>query len=71
MKSGVTKEHFIKKLEEVIVLTREGVERLELTSRYEKDDTVIIHFIGGGQHTVNIAADSGSAIIRDVAKHIS
>lgn len=33
-------------------------------------DTVEASFIGGGKRRINIAADSRSAIIKDVMKHI-
>ena len=65
MKAGVTKKQFIQKLEDVMVLTRADIVRLELAN----DDTVLIHYAGGGIRPVNIALDSGMAIIRDVAKH--
>lgn len=64
MKSGVTKEQFIKSLEQTLKLTRAGVESLELTN----EDTVIIHYEGEGKRPVNIALDSATAIIRDVAR---
>ncbi len=63
MKHGVTKEQFIKSLEDTLKLTRAGVDRLELVD----DDTVVIHYEGGGKRPVNIALDSATAIIRDVA----
>lgn len=63
MKYGVTKEQFIKSLEDTLKLTRAGVDRLELVD----DDTVVIHYDGGGKRLVNIALDSATAIIRDVA----
>lgn len=66
MKAGVSKQELIKSLEATVKLTREDVESLEL-----KDlDTVIIHFKNGIKKPVNIACDSGMAIIRDVARHI-
>ena len=66
MKLGVTKEQLIANLSETVKLTREGVDHLEL----QDEDTVIIHYEGGGWKKVNIALDSGMAIIRDVAKAI-
>lgn len=63
MKHGVTKEQFIKSLEDTLKLTRAEVDRLELVD----DDTVVIHYEGGGKRPVNIALDSATAIIRDVA----
>lgn len=66
MKHGVTKEQFIKSLEDTLKLTRAGVDRLELVD----DDTVVIHYEGGGKRPVNIALDSATAIIRDVARAV-
>lgn len=64
MKTGVTKEQFIKSLEQTLKLTRAGVESLELAD----EETVGIHYEGGGKRPVNIALDSATAIIRDVAR---
>ena len=66
MKKGVTKHELIKSLEATLKLTRVGVESLELLDR----DTVVIHFEGGNEKSVNIACDSGIAIIRDISKSI-
>lgn len=66
MKHGVTKEQFIKSLEDTLKLTRAGVDRLELVD----DDTVVIYYEGGGKRPVNIALDSATAIIRDVARAV-
>ena len=44
MKTGVTKEQFIKSLEQTLKLTRAGVESLELAD----EETVVIHYKGGG-----------------------
>lgn len=63
MRTGVTKKQFIKSLEQTLRLTRAGVKSLELVD----DETVIIHYEGGGKRPVNIALDSATAIIRDVA----
>lgn len=64
MKTGVIKEQFIKSLEQALKLTRAGVESLELAD----EETVVIHYKGGGKRPVNIALDSATAIIRDVAR---
>lgn len=66
MKHGVTKEQFIKSLEDTLKLTRAGVDRLELVD----DDTVVIYYEGGGKRPVNIALDSATAIIRDVTRAV-
>ena len=70
MKQGITKQQLIKSLEATLKLTRAEVTGLELSSRYEPEDTVIIHFNGGGKRKVDIACDSGIAIIRDVCRAI-
>lgn len=70
MKQGVTKQELIGSLASTLRLTREGVVALELTSRYEPEDTVIIHFKGGAKREVNIACNSGIAIIHDVCRAI-
>jgi len=70
MQPGVSKQQLIESLEATLRLTREDIVGLELTSRQDPEDTVIIHF-GGGSQAVNIACDSGIAIIRDVSKAIS
>ena len=67
MKSGVTKQELISSLEATLKLTRESIESLELVG----EDKVIVHFNGGATVSVNIACDSGMAIIRDVAKAIN
>lgn len=66
MKAYVSKEELVKSLEATLKLTREEIESLELKDQ----DTVLIHFEGGGTKTVNIACNSGIAIIRDIAKAI-
>lgn len=66
MKARVTKERFIEKYSELLFMTREGVSHLEL----QDDETVVIHYKGGAEKTVNIACDSAMAIIRDVARHV-
>lgn len=63
MRTGITKKQFIKSLEQTFRLTRAGVKSLELVD----DETIIIHYEGGGKRPVNIALDSATAIIRDVA----
>lgn len=66
MKAYVSKEELVKSLEATLKLTREEIESLELKNQ----DTVLINFEGGSTKTVNIACNSGIAIIRDVAKAI-
>lgn len=66
MKFGVSKKELIKSLESTLKLTREGILKLNL----KDPDTVEIYFEGGHIETVNIACNSGVAIIRDVTKRI-
>ncbi len=65
IKEGVIKEQFIKSLEEILKLTRVGLERLEL-----EDDLVIIHYENGYTKKADITADSGIAIIKDVVNRL-
>jgi predicted Ser/Thr protein kinase len=66
MKSEVTKKQLIMSLEKTLKLTRTGIESLELVD----EETVIIHFEGGGQRKVSIACDSGIALIGDICRVI-
>lgn len=66
MKIGVSKQELIDSLSETLSLTRERVDHLELRD----NDTVIIHYKGGYQKSVNIAMDSGLAIILDVSRAV-
>lgn len=67
MKVGVTKQELIDSLSETLKLTREGVHHLEL----KDEDTVIIHYNCGHQKPVNIALNSGIAIIWDVSRQVN
>lgn len=66
MKIGVSKQELIDSLSETLSLTRERVDHLEL----KDNDTVVIHYKGGYQKPVNIAMDSGLAIILDVSRAV-
>ena len=66
MRAGVTKKEFIAKYAELLRMTREKIDSLELID----DETVVIRYESGYGQKVNIACDSGMAIIRDVAKAI-
>lgn len=66
MKSGVTKQELVDSLATTLRLTRTGVVDLELAENEE----IIIHFKNGATKKVNIACDSGIAIIRDVCRVI-
>lgn len=70
MKAGTTKQELVDSLATTLRLTRTEVSGLELTSRNEHEDTVIVHYEGGGTQKVSIAFDSGIAIIRDVCRAI-
>lgn len=66
MREGYTKKQLVKLLELTIKATRAGtnVEKLTLEGEY-----VVIHYTGGTKK-VNIAGDSGIAIVVDVAKRV-
>lgn len=69
MKAGVTKQELVDSLANTLRLTREGIIGLELTSKHETEDTVVIYY-SWGKKFVNIYMDSGIAIIRDVCRAI-
>ena len=62
----VSKQDFIKSLESTLLLADATVISIEL----EDEETVIIHFVGGGKRRINIAMDSHIAIIKDIMKGI-
>lgn len=70
MKARVTKQQFITKYAELLCMTRENVVDLKLVN----DETVeIVYAASDGNEcyeNVNIACNSGMAIIRDVARRI-
>lgn len=66
MKKGVTKQEFIEKYSELLFMTREEISHLDLVD----DETVLIVYANGYRKRVNIAADSGISIIRDVARQV-
>ncbi len=70
MRTGVSKKEFIAKYAELLCMTRENVVDLSLID----NDTVEIVYCDARKELyyqkVNIACDSGMAIIRDVAKAI-
>ena len=66
MTEGVTKTELVKKLAELLRLTRLDIKDLELLD----ECTVIIHYDCGSTKAIDITADSGITIIRDVYKHV-
>ena len=66
MKKGFSKEDLVNSLEETILMTREDIVALEL----ENQETVIVKYESGYKKNINIACNSGIAIIRDIAKNI-
>lgn len=66
MKKGITKEELIKSLEFTLKLTRNEIACLDL----KDEDTVVIWYENGHSQAVDITANSGIAIIRDVCRHI-
>ncbi|MDL2258880.1 hypothetical protein LJC42_07005 [Eubacteriales bacterium OttesenSCG-928-K08] len=69
MKQGVTIQEFIAKLEELLRLTRNNVERLELEQNV-RGTYVNIVYANGFSRKVDITCDSGIAIIKDVAARV-
>lgn len=66
MRTGVSKKEFVAKYAELLRMTREEIDSLELID----DETVVIHYESGYGQKVNIACNSAMGIIRDVAKAI-
>ena len=66
MKEEVTKTELVQKLAELLRMTRLDIENLELLDK----NTVMIHYECGSTKAVDITADSGIAIIRDVCRHV-
>lgn len=66
MKVGVTKKKFVDKYSELLCMTREEIASLKLLD----DNTVIIEYKNNYQKAVNITANSGVGIIKDVARAI-
>ena len=60
------KEHILKGLLDTLRYTNVGILDLVLVN----DETVEIRYSSGGCRKVNIACDSGTAMIRDIMKHI-
>ena len=68
MKANCNKGDLLKALLPAIQMTRGGsdIVDLSLADTFEEEDTVLIEFKNGAIQAVNIACDSGMAIIRDV-----
>lgn len=60
------KRAFIELLETVLIAANVDVCSLELVD----NDTVMIHYFGGGKRRINIACDSKIAIIKDVVSRV-
>ncbi len=60
------KEEIIRRLKEVLIITRAGEGILDLVLS-KNQDKVTVFYKNGHFKTVNIEADSGVAIIQDVA----
>jgi hypothetical protein len=64
------KVEIVKKLEELINLTRMGEVELEYARNYDYyDEAVIIRHNGCIVGVANVSCDSGIALIRDVLRH--
>jgi len=62
-KASDKRHKIIRKLEELLRLTDENVKGLEYI---EEKDTIIIHYTDKSSSLVNVALDSGIALIKDV-----
>ena len=71
MRTGNTKQELIDNLASILRMTATGVVHLELKTRWEPEDTVVIYYQGGGTRSVNIHMDSGIAIIKDICRAIN
>lgn len=69
MKREENKRVIVQKLKELLWVTRAGSRISDLVLNEQQDEVVIV-YESGGSKKVNICADSGLAIIRDVAKGI-
>lgn len=69
MNQGATKQELINSLEYALKLTNAGVISLELISRYEVEDTVVI-YLDNKVEKVNIARSSGMEIIQGVCEAV-
>lgn len=61
------KNEIVCQLEKLLKLLRNGVEKLSFD---EEMETIRICFEGGGSREVNVAGDSGCALIKDVIAKI-
>lgn len=61
------KSEIVSQLETLLKLLRNGVEKLSFD---EEKETIKISFEGGGSREVNVAGDSGYALIKDVIAKI-
>lgn len=66
MREGVAKKELVKKLAELLRMTRLDIKDLDLVD----ENTVMIHYECGSTKAIDITADSGIAIIRDVCRHV-
>lgn len=61
------KKFIVSRLKMLLTATRAGSDIADLKLN-DKQDTLTVTFIHGGSRRINIAGDSGLAIIRDVIK---
>lgn len=66
MREGVTKKELVKKLAELLRMTRLDIKDLDLVD----ENTVMIHYECGSTKAIDITADSGIAIIIDVSRNV-
>lgn len=66
MKEGERKVELVKKLAELLRMTRLDIKDLDLVD----ENTVMIHYECGSTKAIDITADSGIAIIIDVSRNV-
>ena len=70
------KELFVRRLGQLLALTREGVVEAEYEKSYDFEDKkefaefVVVRFNGGSEKRINVTCDSNIGIMRDVLKAI-
>lgn len=70
------KDLFVKKLGQLLAMTREGITEAEYEKSYDFEDKrefvefVVVRFNGGSEKRINVTFDSNMGIMRDVLKAI-
>lgn len=70
------KDLFIKKLGQLLAMTREGITEAEYEKSYDFEskkeyaEFVVIRYSDGGEKRINVTLDSNLAVIKDVMRAI-